>query len=318
MKIKRKKGQRSDKTRMMARAVVWERVDGDRSLDGDIELINRFAVEELKADQVYVRSMLLCSDQICQSDWLRFPTKELETIRQLTPGVSVLKGHDKGSLPLARFFKAKVVENGQNDPLSGDPIHRVRAWFYWLRDVAGADDLAKQIDGGIYREVSISWRYETEECSICGKGWYDCEHMPGQKYDGAVCYFDVKDVSHVLEGSLVYAGADEGSVTLARGLDGGESAEAFVRRTFEEAAPELLGRSLEDIRRILDELGNPECGDEGSGSEDGGSTDRSDGMNEEERENYLAERAEADRESYLLHIGSYLTEEVGINECGNA
>ncbi len=99
----------------------------------------------------------------------------------------------------------------------GRPVHWVRAWFYWLRGTSGSKDLQLNIDGGIYREVSISWRYRKAMCSICGGAIQQCSHVPGREYEGKRCTFTIDEVAEVLEGSIVYKGAEPGTR-----LEGGE------------------------------------------------------------------------------------------------
>lgn len=170
---------------------------------GMLERINALAASRLSAEDVYVRSMYLCSDQVCEADWLCFTPAALEQVAQRVVGRSVLAGHDRRTLPLARFCHATVTER------TDAPGRWVRAWFYWLRDTAGAHDLLRNIDGGIYREVSISWRYCNDTCSVCGAQRHGCNHVPGRCYDGKHCYRLIHEVVDVLEGSLVYRAADE-------------------------------------------------------------------------------------------------------------
>jgi len=118
----------------------------------------------------------------------------------------VLCGHNRNSLPLARFYKANVVERGADE--EGEPLYFVRAWFYWLRETSGAKDLLLNIDGGIYREVSLAWKYDSWRCSICQAENGRCGHLPGSLYDGKKCYRLIEGVLDVLEGSLVYKSAD--------------------------------------------------------------------------------------------------------------
>lgn len=175
--------------------------------DDDMQKINGIAPVPLLTDQVYVRSMYLCSDQLCESDGCRFTPSALQQIVGLVIGQSVLTGHNRNSLPLARFFKAAIEPRGQN--AQGEPIYFVRAWFYWLRETAGARDLLLNIDGGIYREVSIAWRYTHWKCSICQSEDGKCSHRVGETYEGNLCYRIIESVTEVLEGSLVYKGADK-------------------------------------------------------------------------------------------------------------
>jgi hypothetical protein len=188
----------------------------------NLALINRLAPTGLQAEDVYVRSMYLCSDKICPTDWGRFTENALRQICSLVVGRAVLRGHDRSSLPLARFFRAEIVRRADDVNVeTGQPSCWVRAWFYWLRGTTGARDLLLNIDGGVYREVSISWRYRSASCSICGEDIRVCDHTAGRTYDGVRCHFVVDEVLDVLEGSLVYRGAE--SHALLAGVRGASS-----------------------------------------------------------------------------------------------
>ncbi|MGI6454918.1 MAG: hypothetical protein ACOX5R_04775 [bacterium] len=176
----------------------------------DLERINALAPESLRADQVYVRSMYLCSSLPCDADGCCFTRNALEQIAGKIVGQSVLAGHNRTRLPLARFFKAAVVQNGITE--AGEPVWYVRAWFYWLRETSGAKDLLLNIDGGIYREASLAWRYAGWRCSICLADNGNCSHRVGTVYNGRRCYRLIEQVSEVLEGSLVYKAADRNTI----------------------------------------------------------------------------------------------------------
>ena len=170
--------------------------------DEHIELVNQFSQMPLSRNDVYIRSMYLCND-IIDAYASCFTKESLEEICGLIVGESVLKGHQHSSLPIARFFKAKVVER--------DDHNWVRAWFYWIKDTEGSLDLQRNIDGGIYREVSISWRYQTATCSICSQDIRKCAHIPGDYYDDELCFYKMSDICEVLEGSLVFKGGQKGT-----------------------------------------------------------------------------------------------------------
>ncbi len=179
----------------------------DSGITGEvIHLINRLAPKPLSAEQVYVRSMFLCSNQLCLADGCRFTRNGLEEIAQKIIGQSVLTGHNRTSLPLARFFKAQVVQKGED--AEGEPVLFVQAWFYWLRETSGAKDLLLNIDGGVYREVSLAWKYNRWRCSICHAENGMCPHRVGERYDDRLCYRLIDHIVDVLEGSLVYKSAD--------------------------------------------------------------------------------------------------------------
>jgi len=243
-------------TRLLNRAAVpgTEAADGALSPE-DLALINRLAPRELTADEVYVRSMYLCSDQVCAADWGRFTGNALRRICDLVVGRAVLRGHDRASLPLARFYRAEVVpRSGEANADTGEAAQWVRAWFYWLRGTTGARDLLLNIDGGVYREVSISWRYRTAACSICGDDIRVCEHTPGRSYGERVCHFVVDDVVDVLEGSLVYRGA-ESQALLAGARDEGPRQKEPERGAGDAGGgPDLLAclsRLPRSVRRVV-------------------------------------------------------------------
>ncbi len=194
-----------------AATLTEEQPHGDRE---DLAALNALSSMDLDWDDVFVRSMYLCSDQPCECDWSRFTVNALEQIATLVVGQSVITGHDRRSLPLARFFKAEVIEREGSD---GRSMHWVQAWFYWLRQTSGAVDLLLNIDGGIYREVSIAWRYRHWACSICGEADGSCAHRPGEIVAGERCLRVIDEIVDVLEGSLVYKSADAGA-TLARSI----------------------------------------------------------------------------------------------------
>jgi hypothetical protein len=67
------------------------------------------------------------------------------------------------------------------------------------------EDLIKEIDGGIKKEVSISCTAKTHKCSICGKDKYDkgCNHINGKYYGGKLCYTILDDITDAYEWSFV-------------------------------------------------------------------------------------------------------------------
>lgn len=219
----------SDPLLHQRRAVI--EASPDALPDGLLAKINAQARRALAERDVFARSMYLCSDRVCPSDHLRFTPRALAAIARLLPGRSVLAGHDRASLPLARFCHAALVQRPDHDGLW------VRAWFYWLRDTAGARDLLLNLDGGIYREVSIAWRYRDDVCSICNAARHGCDHVPGRDYQGRLCHRVIDEVVDVLEGSLVYRGADAGAcVTGLHHADGPAAGPRLLEFNAEHAA----------------------------------------------------------------------------------
>ncbi len=188
--------------------------------DSDMKIINQLAPGDLSSEQVFIRSMYLCSSQPCISDGCQFTRQALEEIAERVVGLSVLTGHDRSSLPIARFFKAEVVQSDSQD--NGEQVYFVRAWFYWLRNTSGAKDLLLNIDGGIYREVSLAWKFDAWICSVCNSPNGRCGHRAGALYNEQRCYRLIDHVTEVLEGSLVYKSADRNTF-----LSGERSGDSF-------------------------------------------------------------------------------------------
>jgi hypothetical protein len=153
-------------------------------------------------EQIFIRTMFLVSDQI-NSYGGRFPLEELHRIAELAVDSPVMVGHAKEKLPIARNFKAEVVQR--------DGHHWVKAWFYWMKNAKDAASMKENVDHGIYKECSLGFVFEMPECSICGRDMRRCRHVPFKSYpteDGErEAYFNYRNVTKVLETSLVYRGA---------------------------------------------------------------------------------------------------------------
>lgn len=152
---------------------------------------------------VYIRAMYIASDQI-NSQGGRFAPEELDRLAQLMVDSPVLVGHQRDSLPLARNFSS-----GQADI---DGCKWIKSYFYWMRESDGAEDLKNNIDGGIYKECSVSFLFGRPECSICGQDIRHCRHVPFQEYEvrpgrNDIAHFIYRDIQKVLETSLVFRGA---------------------------------------------------------------------------------------------------------------
>jgi hypothetical protein len=188
-------------------------VDKEQSFpEGLIEKINKNVKppEKIVPDDINIRAMYLLSDQV-NSYGGRFPVDEHDKIIELLIDCPVLIGHRKDSLPIARTFHAeKERRNNRN---------WVKVYFYWLKNSRKGEDLRKNIDGGIYKECSISFIFRFPECGICGSDIRNCRHRPFTKYDSSEggkkeAYFNYRQIDKVLEVSLVYRGSvHETSIT---------------------------------------------------------------------------------------------------------
>jgi hypothetical protein len=181
------------------------RENGPASND-DIRAINSLSnpppVPVSRSD-VFVRRCRLAGDAVDAYHGC-FRTADLPKLLAMIQGAPLLVGHDKRSLGVARFFGGEIAEH-QN--------HRyVAPQFYWLRGHSSSDDLRVAIDGGLYSEASISFAYKKPTCSVCGEDIRTCAHLPGSKtQDGKTVFYWYDEIAAVLEGSLVYRGAEPGT-----------------------------------------------------------------------------------------------------------
>lgn len=160
--------------------------------------------EPIDSSMVYIRALFIVSDQV-NSYGGRFPAEDHNHLARLLVDSPVLVGHRKDSLPIARNFHAeRVVRDG---------VNWIKVYFYWLKNAEGGENLRHNIDGGIYKEGSISFVFGLPECTICGRDIRDCPHQPFVQYKtptGMVkASFNYRRIEKVLETSLVYRGSVE-------------------------------------------------------------------------------------------------------------
>lgn len=165
---------------------------------GALDAVNRFALRPLSPEEFAVFTLDLCHNRI-DRHYSRFPDDELEKINALVPGRPLMERHDlKGSLPRGTFFRSVLHRDG--DYLA------VRPDVYVLRTPDNAAFILN-IEGGVYRETSIGFSFQTPECSSCGKDLRTCHHVPGRSYGGRQCHYIMRGVLDVIEGSVVPAGS---------------------------------------------------------------------------------------------------------------
>jgi hypothetical protein len=173
--------------------------------EGLIDSINNniHPPQPVVADDIYIRAMYIVSDQV-NSYGGKFPADEHPCLMELLIDAPVLVGHRKDSLPIARNFHA--------EPAVRDGVNWIKVYFYWLKSAVDAEDLRCNIDGGIYKECSISFIFSFPECSICGEDMRHCRHRPFERYniesgEKETAYFNYRQIEKVLETSLVYRGS---------------------------------------------------------------------------------------------------------------
>ena len=124
-----------------------------------LEKINRQAKSPLKAEEVYVFSVRLCDDQP-DRDHERFSTEALKALAPMFVGKTGIVDHAWSSeKQVARIFEAGVEY--------GDGCTFLKAWAYILRGEK-TQEIIREIEAGIKKEVSVGCAMRRSICSICG------------------------------------------------------------------------------------------------------------------------------------------------------
>lgn len=165
---------------------------------GDMDAVNAMTLRPFGQEEVAVFTLDLCHNQVDRHH-SRFPEEELARINEMTPGRPLMERHDvRGSLPRGTFYRSRLHREAGRVSVRPD--------VYVLRTADNADFIT-HIEGGVYRETSIGFSFQTPECSVCGKDLRTCPHVPGREYEGRVCHFIMRGVLEVLEGSVVASGS---------------------------------------------------------------------------------------------------------------
>lgn len=218
--------------------------------------INRLAKTPLTAEQAYVFSLRLCDDQP-DRDFERFDTGALARLAELFVGKTGIADHRWSTRgQVARIFAAQVVAQGEATYL--------QAWAYLLR-CPQTQDLIRDIEAGIKKEVSVGCAMGKALCSVCGEPYGTCGHKKGEIYGGKLCCAVLTEPQDAYEFSFVAVPAQrEAGVLKALGAGGPEDLDALAEkagpwvrdrlRALEKRA-ELGDRYEAELRRQVVSLG---------------------------------------------------------------
>jgi len=177
---------------------------------GVLAKINRFALKDLSADEVFVRKQLLCHNGV-DRDNERFPESMLDEFSATLPGKNVLYFHEKRTfLPLGLYFDAatEVMPPEKFKELTGEEIRLpagtseakvLWAWYYVVK-TPDVESVLANIEGGVYRHWSIG---------------FGAADLVGVKTDvnGPAQYYEYVSPGEAREGSLVWLGAQPGATS---------------------------------------------------------------------------------------------------------
>ena len=169
-----------------------------------MEKINGYAVGELKSEQVYCFSILLCDNDV-DRDYERFSDEALDRLAVMFKGRTGIFDHDHRSRgQTARIYDTEVRSYPDRKTMDGRAYRALIGFAYMVR-TEDNKSLIAEIEGGIKKEVSVGCSVAKRICSVCGadgaKG--GCNHIKGRSYGGKLCYVELDEPLDAYEWSFV-------------------------------------------------------------------------------------------------------------------
>lgn len=219
-----------------------------------LQLLNQFTRRELTEDEVYIFDVILCDNEI-DRDFEKFSLSALKTLQELFIGKTGIFDHDaKSSGQTARIFHTELSEDSERKTSSGENYVCLKGSAYMVRTSAN-ENLIKEIEGGIKKEVSISCSASVQKCSICGanKRTKSCPHTKGKEYAGKTAYVILDKITDAYEWSFVAVPAQKNAGVTRKFFSEDESCE----KNFDyEAAQKLFENLKKDVTRLCFLCGN--------------------------------------------------------------
>lgn len=222
----------------------------------DIDLINQYSLKELKPEDVFCFSLVLCDNEI-DRDNEKFTDAALETLAKMFVGKTGIKNHSWDMKnQVARLYRVELEKTAQKNSL-GEQLKQLRGSAYMLRTDENKT-LIESIEGGITKEVSVGFSIKKLTCSICGeqlkRSWWEptkCknDHVKGQTYDGKVCLGLMEDPTDAYEFSFVAVPAQRGA-----GTTKGFEAEGNCYKAIMSIDKELLAENEEGLDATINYL----------------------------------------------------------------
>ena len=170
----------------------------------ELDLINTYARNPLKTEDVYCFNLTLCDNEI-DRDFERFDLKALEELLPLFVGKTGISDHNMSSLnQKARIFKTWLEQDDSRKTVTGETYTALKAKAYMLNTEENKG-MIEQIEGGIKKEVSVGCSMGSLICSICGKDMkaHECKHIKGRHYGKRLCHGILCDAKDAYEWSFV-------------------------------------------------------------------------------------------------------------------
>lgn len=182
--------------------------------------------DDVDSEKLGMAGADVCNNVIDSYD-SRFAEASLRTVAKKLAGTGMSVGHDMAGWSYATMFSGRVAtpesetRAAWNDQ-GGKRLREVRdlsqaTWvkgeFYWPMEASWGPDLAIRISHAITREVSAHWAFELAVCSVCNDDMRNCDHFPGESYEGKKCWYEMREVTDYIETAFVIKGGQYGTST---------------------------------------------------------------------------------------------------------
>ncbi|MGN1481273.1 hypothetical protein [Porcipelethomonas sp.] len=210
-----------------------------------LEKLNKFTRRNLSEDEVYIFDVVLCDNEV-DRDCECFSVKALEKLKELFVGKTGIFDHNpKSSGQTARIFDTQISEDPNRKTSRGEIYTCLKGSAYMVRTAAN-EDLIKEIDGGIKKEVSISCSAASRKCSVCGQNRLSksCPHKKGKEYGGKKACIILDDITDAYEWSFVAVPAQ---------INAGVTKKSYGQPEYESGG-EINGCDNETVEKLCDNL----------------------------------------------------------------
>lgn len=181
----------------------------------ELACINQLAKSELTEEDVYTFTVRLCDNEV-DRDFERFQTEALEGLGELLVGKAGIFDHQwSAEGQTARIYRTEVVREPGVITAAGDAYCWLKGWAYMLRSEKNRE-LIREIEGGIKKEVSVGCSMGRSVCGICGDESGCCPHVKGERYEGRLCFRELRDPLDAYEWSFVAVPAQRQAGILKR------------------------------------------------------------------------------------------------------
>lgn len=215
----------------------------------ELECINAFAKAELKEEDIYVFSVLLCDNEV-DRDFERFSETALKELGELFVGATGICDHDwRSENQVARIYRTELVTDREKQNSLGMPYTYLKGYAYMLRTEANAE-LIMEIEGGIKRETSVGCSVARSICSVCGESIFDCMHEKGKVYGDKMCYALLEGAVDAYEWSFVAVPAQKGAGVMKKYDDKGTDAELEALKKAASVGKKYINELKKEVLRL--------------------------------------------------------------------